>query len=53
MTPDEINAIVETLENTTKVLRDAHPAAKALIYRELGISLTYRPTARTVSVQAT
>jgi hypothetical protein len=37
--------------NITAVLRD--PVDKALIYRELGLNLTYRPTARTVSAQAT
>lgn len=45
--------IVETLGNITAVLRDADPADKALIYHELGLTLTYRPTARTVSAQAT
>ncbi|WP_435091172.1 zinc ribbon domain-containing protein [Micromonospora aurantiaca (nom. illeg.)] len=53
MSPDEIRHIVETLGNITTVLRDADPADKALIYRELGLTLTYRPTARTVSAQAT
>jgi hypothetical protein len=53
MNPDEIHRVVEALGNITAVLRDADPAAKALIYRELGLTLTYRPTARTVSAQAT
>ncbi|MBM0228267.1 hypothetical protein [Micromonospora sp. ATA51] len=52
MSPDEIRHIVETLGNITAVLRDANPADRALIYRELGLNLTYRPTARTVSAQA-
>ncbi|WP_341721307.1 recombinase family protein [Micromonospora sp. FIMYZ51] len=52
MTPDEIRHIVETLGNITTVLREADPADKALIYRELGLRLTYQPTARMVSAQA-
>jgi len=48
MSPDEIRHIVETLGNITAVLRDADPADKALIYRELGLNLTYRPTAENV-----
>ncbi|WLS43305.1 hypothetical protein Q3V37_17995 [Micromonospora profundi] len=52
MSTDEIRHIVETLGNITAVLRDADPADKALIYRELGLNLTYLPTARTVSAQA-
>ncbi|MGB2566931.1 hypothetical protein ACPFP2_00535 [Micromonospora citrea] len=47
MSPDEIQQVVEALGNITAVLRDANPADKALIYRELGLTLTYRPTART------
>ncbi|MEU4383357.1 hypothetical protein [Micromonospora echinofusca] len=53
MSPDEIHRLVETLRNITIVLRDADPADKARVYRELGLTLTYRPTARTVSAQAT
>ncbi|MEV2238096.1 hypothetical protein [Micromonospora sp. NPDC049891] len=41
---DELRHIVETLGNITTVLRDADPTDKALIYRELGLRLTYRPT---------
>ena len=52
MSTDEIHRVVEALGNITAVLRDADPADKALIYRELGLNLTYRPTARTVSAQA-
>ncbi|MGC5331135.1 hypothetical protein [Micromonospora sp. DT62] len=53
MSPDEIHRLVETLGNITTVLRNADPADKARVYRELGLTLTYRPTARTVSAQAT
>ncbi|MEV6692210.1 zinc ribbon domain-containing protein [Micromonospora sp. NPDC051196] len=52
MTPDEIHHMVKALGDMAAVLRDADPADKALIYRELGLTLTYRPTARTVSAQA-
>lgn len=44
MSPDEIRRVVEALGNITAVLRDADPTDKALIYRELGLTLTYRPT---------
>jgi hypothetical protein len=53
MSPDKIRHIVEALGNITAVLRDADPADKALIYRELGLTPTYKPTARIVSAQAT
>ncbi|NJP35172.1 zinc ribbon domain-containing protein [Micromonospora thermarum] len=52
MGPDEIHRVVEALGTIAAVLRDADPADKALIYRELGFTLTYRPTTRTVSAQA-
>ncbi|MET7749811.1 hypothetical protein, partial [Micromonospora sp. NPDC005367] len=44
MTTDEIHHIVEALGNIAAVLRDADPADKTLIYRELGLKLIYRPT---------
>ncbi|WP_229688234.1 recombinase family protein [Micromonospora yangpuensis] len=53
MNPDEIRHIVKSLGNITNVLRDADPKDKARIYRELGLTLTYRPTTRIVSAQAT
>ena len=52
MTPDEIQHMEKALGDMAAVLREADPADKTLIYRELGLTLTYRPTARTVSAQA-
>jgi len=53
LTTDEIRHIVAALGNIMDVLREAEPADKGLIYRELGLRLIYKPTARTVSAQAT
>ena len=52
MSADEIHRIVTALGSITEVLREADPADKGQIYRELGLSLTYEPTSRTVTAQA-
>ena len=41
MKPDEIRAVVTALGRIVDVLREADPADKYLIYRELGLTLTY------------
>ena len=52
MTADEINTLVEAMAGIATVLRQADPADKAEVYRQLGIRLTYHPEQRKVRVQA-
>jgi hypothetical protein len=51
-TRDEIAAIVRSLSDLHAVVRDASPADKAEIYKQLGLRLTYQPGQRVVQAQA-
>ncbi|MFE9191039.1 recombinase family protein [Micromonospora sp. NPDC007208] len=51
MTQAEITALVHALGNIVTVLRDADPADKAEVYRQLGLRLTYHPAAQTVHAE--
>ncbi|WP_172899093.1 hypothetical protein [Micromonospora coriariae] len=44
----EITALVTALGDITTVLRDADPADKAEVYRQLGLRLNYQPETQTV-----
>jgi site-specific DNA recombinase len=52
MTPDEINSLVETMADIATILRQADPADKAEIYRQLGIKLTYKPGLHLIQAEA-
>jgi hypothetical protein len=43
LTRDQIAALVATVGDALAVLRDADPADKAEVYRQLGLRLTYHP----------
>ncbi len=51
MTPAEITTLFGALGNIVTALRDADPADKAEVYRQLGLRLTYHPEARTVHAE--
>ncbi|MBM0256656.1 hypothetical protein JNW89_07005 [Micromonospora sp. 4G55] len=51
MSRAEITALVTALGDITTVLRDADPADKAEVYRQLGLRLTYRPETQTVRAE--
>jgi site-specific DNA recombinase len=48
LTEEEIIAIIEGLGDIVSALREAAPEHKLDVYRNLGLSLTYRPETRTV-----
>ncbi|MEU7949180.1 hypothetical protein AB0C50_31265 [Micromonospora taraxaci] len=48
MSRAEITALVNALGDITTVLRDADPADKAEVYRQLGLRLNYQPETQTV-----
>ncbi|GAA4580033.1 hypothetical protein GCM10023176_58940 [Micromonospora coerulea] len=48
MSPTEIKGLVQALGDIATVLRDADPADKAEVYRQLGLRLTYQPETQTV-----
>lgn len=48
MTGTEITSLVTVLGDIATVLRDADPADKAEVYRQLGLRLTYQPETQTV-----
>lgn len=48
----EIRAMVEELGEMTRVLASTDPEDKARLYAELGLTLTYRPSDKTVAVEA-
>ncbi|MBQ1030395.1 recombinase zinc beta ribbon domain-containing protein [Micromonospora sp. C97] len=48
MSRAEITALVTALGDTTTVFRDADPADKAEVYRQLGLRLNYQPETQTV-----
>jgi site-specific DNA recombinase len=52
MSREEITALVDELADAVAVLRQADPADKAEVYRQLGVRLTYHPDTQTVSAQA-
>ncbi|GAA1798447.1 hypothetical protein GCM10009835_15790 [Planosporangium flavigriseum] len=52
MSREGITAIVNEIADAIAVLREADPADKAKLYRQLGVRLTYHPETQTVSVQA-
>ncbi|WP_406045720.1 hypothetical protein OG799_15335 [Micromonospora sp. NBC_00898] len=45
---EEINHLVQALDDIAAVLRDADPADKAEVHRQLGLRLTYQPGTQTV-----
>ncbi|MGC4821762.1 hypothetical protein [Micromonospora sp. DT63] len=51
MTQAEITELVHALGDIVTVLRDADPADKAEVYRQLGLRLTYHPEAQTVHAE--
>ncbi|WP_154936161.1 hypothetical protein [Micromonospora palomenae] len=51
MSRAEITTLVNPLGDITAVLRDADPADKAEVYRQLGLRLTYRPETQTVRAE--
>ncbi|WP_433493692.1 recombinase family protein [Micromonospora sp. CA-248089] len=52
MTQAEIATLVRALGDIVTVLRDADPADKAEVYRQLGLRLTYHPQTQTVHAEA-
>jgi hypothetical protein len=52
MTHAEIATLVRALGDILTVLRDADPADKAEVYRQLGLRLTYHPQTQTVHAEA-
>ncbi len=52
MTRDEISDLVGKLGDIIGVLREADPADRAEVYRQLGLRLTYHPAEQEVRVQA-
>jgi hypothetical protein len=52
MSRDEIAGLVRTLSDVWATIRDADPADKAEVYRQLGLELTYRPSEKLVEVKA-
>ncbi|WP_319461364.1 hypothetical protein [Micromonospora sp. RTP1Z1] len=51
MSRSEINDLVQALGDIATVLRDADPADKAEVYRQLGLRLTYQPETQTVRAE--
>jgi hypothetical protein len=52
MSEEELRLLVQCLGDMTQVLAEAEPRDKAQVYSELGISVTYDPDQRLVSVTA-
>jgi site-specific DNA recombinase len=52
MTADEINEMLDQLGDVGEVLRSADLTDKAALYRDLGLNLTFNPTAQSVYVRA-
>jgi hypothetical protein len=52
MTTDDIRTLVEAISGIAAILRAAHPADKAELYRELGLRLTYEPGPRLIKAEA-
>ncbi|WP_342775889.1 hypothetical protein [Micromonospora pisi] len=51
MSRTEITSLVQALGDIVTVLRDADPADKAEVYRQLGLRLTYYPETETVRTE--
>ncbi|WFF00263.1 hypothetical protein [Micromonospora sp. WMMD964] len=51
MSRAEITPLVTALGDITTVLRDADPADKAEVYRQLGLRLNYQPETQTVRAE--
>ena len=52
MSRTEITNLGQALGDIVTVLRDADPADKAEVYRQLGLRLTYQPETQTVRAEA-
>jgi hypothetical protein len=52
LTPSHIKAIVVSLTDHLRLLAEADPATKAILYANLGIALTYHPDRQVVTVEA-
>lgn len=52
MTADEIRTLVEAMSGIAAILKVAHPADKAELYRELGLRLIYEPGPRLIKAEA-
>jgi hypothetical protein len=52
LTRSQIAPLVHGLGDLLDVLRDADPADKAEVYRQLGVRLTYHPGEARVTVEA-
>lgn len=51
MSRTEIASLVTAVGDFAAVLRDADPADKAEVYRQLGLRLTYQPETQTVRAE--
>ncbi|MEV4814983.1 hypothetical protein [Micromonospora tulbaghiae] len=51
MSRGEITTLVTALGDITTVLRNADPADKAEVYRQLGLRLNYQPETQTVHAE--
>ncbi len=51
MSRTEITNLVHALGDITTVLRDADPADKAKVYRQLGLRLVYHPETQTARAE--
>jgi len=52
MSRDEIKTLIDALGGLLSVLRDADPADKAEVYRQLGLRLTYDHETHTVLAES-
>jgi hypothetical protein len=52
VTPKQVRAIVDELKNIAKLLAEADPKLKAQLDDELGVTVTYDPTERIVTVES-
>lgn len=51
-TADDVRELIENLGDVARVLPDADPADKAIVYADLGISVVYDPDRRTLRAEA-
>lgn len=52
MTREEITTLVQTIGDLMQVIKDANPADKAEIHRQLGLTLTFDPSEKRVVAEA-